>query len=150
MPDNIVYWNRLENRVVSQRIIKTTKFLDFYETKVKLHWEPDAVLKACGEDYPNIKATEIWADKDREEYTNEVEKKIHLSTQLPNALEKRECEGYIRFERARCIDVFFNSRFESGNLRQVYRVNKEVDYEEIEAEDPLPDYLPDEELVLLK
>jgi len=31
----------------------------------------------------------------------------------------------------------------------VYRVNKEDDFEEIEAEDPLPDYLPEEELALL-
>jgi len=40
--------------------------------------------------------------------------------------------------------VFFNSRFQSGNLRQVYRVNKDIDYEEIEVEEPIPDYVPDE------
>jgi hypothetical protein len=82
-----------------------------------MHKEPDAVYKSCGDEYPIIKSTEIWADKDRDEYTNDIEKKIHLQTKWPNSLEKRECEGYIRFERARCIDVFFNSRFESGNLR---------------------------------
>jgi len=31
----------------------------------------------------------------------------------------------------------------------VYRVNKEEDFEEIEAEEALPDYLPEEELELL-
>lgn len=30
LPDSLVYWNRLECRVVSQRIIKKIALLDFY------------------------------------------------------------------------------------------------------------------------
>ena len=63
---------------------------------------------------------------------------------------KIEPEGYIHFERVRAIDVFFNSRFYSGNLKQVFRVNKESDYEEIEVEHPLPDYVPDEDVDEIK
>lgn len=38
-------------------------------------------------------------------------------------------EGFIKFERARANDCFFNSRFESGNLRQVFRVPQESDFD---------------------
>ena len=49
-----------------------------------------------------------------------------------------------KFERIRNSDVLFNSRFESGNLRQVFKVPRDGDYEWVEIEPEVPDYLPPE------
>ena len=36
-------------------------------------------------------------------------------------------EAFIKYERVRSTDCLFNSRFESGNLRQVFKVPLETD-----------------------
>lgn len=59
----------------------------------------------------------MWADTKRDQFVNEIEKKLFFQREWPNANKKRDCEGFVRFDRARATDVFFNSRFESGNLR---------------------------------
>ena len=39
--------------------------------------------------------------------------------------------------------MIFNSKFESGNLRQVFRVPYNHDFESIEIEEEVPDFLPE-------
>ena len=147
LPDSMVYWNRLETRVTSTRLLKPQHLIDFYKLEVPLHRDELATAKVCRGHFPYIEGSEMWEDKSQEDFQNESERKIYLQTKWAKSLDKRECEGYIRFDRVRCKDVFFNSRFESGNLRQVYRVNKDDDYEEVEVEEEeIPDYLPEEEI----
>lgn len=40
----------------------------------------------------------------------------------PSSMKEFATEGYIKFEKLRPYDCLFNSRFESGNLRQVFKV----------------------------
>ena len=63
---------------------------------------------------------------------------------FPPSMKEYETEGYIKFERVRPFDCMFNSRFESGNLRQVFKVPKEHDFDMIPVDDQVPDYLPEE------
>ena len=55
-----------------------------------------------------------------------------------------ETEGLIKFERVRSTDILFNSRFESGNLRQVFKIPRDGDYEWEDIMPEVPDYLPPE------
>ena len=58
-------------------------------------------------------------------------------------MKKYEIEGFIKFERIRGTDVVFNSKFESGNLRQAFRVPYNHDFESVEVEEEVPDFLPE-------
>ena len=53
-------------------------------------------------------------------------------------------EGLIKLSLMRPYECLFNSRFESGNLRQVFKVPKEVDFDTVPIDDEIPDYLPEE------
>ena len=53
-------------------------------------------------------------------------------------------EGYIILENPQEPDILFNSRFESGNLKQAFRLPREEDYMEVEAVEQIPDYYPEE------
>jgi hypothetical protein len=81
-----------------------------------------------------MKDAEMWAEANPDQFVSDTEKKVFTQTDWPSSLEKRDCEGYIRFERVKSTDVFFNSRFESGNLRQVYKINRPTDYETIDVD----------------
>lgn len=52
--------------------------------------------------------------------------------------------AFIKYDRIRLTDCLFNSRFESGNLRQVFKVPLETDQDWIPADEPVPDHLPEE------
>lgn len=62
----------------------------------------------------------------------------------PKGIKEFVTEGYIKFERIRSHDCFFNASFESGNLRQVFKVPVEVDFDWIPVEEKVPNYLPEE------
>ena len=62
----------------------------------------------------------------------------------PSSMKEFPTEGYIKFERLRPYDCLFNSRFESGNLRQVFKVPQDYDFDWIPVDDTVPDYLPEE------
>ena len=64
--------------------------------------------------------------------------------QWPASQKEYIAEGLIKFERVRPHDIFFNSRFESGNLRQVYKVPLDIDFDWIPKDDIVPDYIPEE------
>jgi len=55
-------------------------------------------------------------------------------------------EGHIIIENLRDTDVFFNSNFESGNLKQAFIVPQPLDFDELTDEEAMiGDYLPKEE-----
>lgn len=63
---------------------------------------------------------------------------------FPPSMKQYETEGYVKYEKLRPFDCLFNSRFESGNLRQAFKVPKDHDFDMIPVDDEVPDYLPDE------
>lgn len=96
------------------------------------------------ERFPFIDNLEMWADPLEQKYTNIHEKSIFEMRAWPKSQKTYETEGYIKFERLRPHDCLFNSRFESGNLRQVFKVPMEIDMDWIPVDEKIPDYLPDE------
>ena len=86
----------------------------------------------------------MWADPARQKYVNKHEKAILTMRKFPPSQRKYETEGYIKFQRIRPFECLFNSRFESGNLRQVFKVPREIDFDMVPIEEEIPDYLPEE------
>ena len=95
-------------------------------------------------EFPIIDGLEMWADPTQEKFVNNHEKAIFTMREWPKSQKEFITEGFIKFEKARPDDIFFNSRFESGNLRQVYKVNLDSDFDWIPKDDKVPDYLPEE------
>lgn len=61
-------------------------------------------------------------------------------------MKPRLVEGVIRIDNTRNYDVFFNSNFESGNLRQAFMVPQEADLDtESDEEKKIPLHLTKEE-----
>lgn len=94
--------------------------------------------------FPFIDGLEMWADSAQEKYVNQHEKAIHTLRTWPLSQKEYETEAYIKFERIRPHDCMFNSRFESGNLRQVFKLPQDIDFDWIPVEDSVPDYIPEE------
>jgi len=94
--------------------------------------------------FPIIDDLEMWQDMQDQKYTNIHEKSIYEMRAWPKSQKDYVTEGYIKFERLRPFDCLFNSRFESGNLRQVFKVPQEVDFDWIPLDETVPDYLPEE------
>ena len=92
--------------------------------------------------FPYFKDKDMWIDPKRNKFVNKAEEAIFKSKQWPKGLKEYEIEGYMKFERARGTDVFFNSQFESGNLRQAFRVPYAEDFELVEVDEEVPDFLP--------
>lgn len=63
----------------------------------------------------------------------------------------RPIEGHIILENLKDTDVFFNSKFESGNLKQAFIVPQPSDYDELTDEEAMiGDYLPKAEKDFLR
>ena len=69
--------------------------------------------------FPIIDGLEMWQNSKDEKFANQHEKAIYELWSWSKPLEFKT-EAFIKFERVRSYDCFFNSRFESGNLRQVF------------------------------
>ena len=84
---------------------------------------------------PSNPENQIWADPIQEKYVNQMEKTIHKSQTVKEQrdfLKKgRQVEGRITRFNLRTTDVFFNSKFELGNLKQAFIVPNESDFEAI-------------------
>jgi len=75
---------------------------------------------------------------------NNHEKAIFELHRWPESRKQYATEGFIKFERLRPYDCLFNSRFESGNLRQVFKVPMDTDFDWIPCDEVVQDYLPEE------
>ena len=143
LPENLVYWNRCETRIESVKLVSYGQIKAFQQANL-VQFRDDESKNKVMKQFPIIDGLEMWADSAQEKYVNAHEKAIFTMREWPKSQKEFECEGYIKFEKARPHDIFFNSRFESGNLRQVYKVNLENDFDWIPKDDKVPDYLPDE------
>jgi hypothetical protein len=80
-----------------------------------------------------------------------MEKLIYKSPVVQDSIEafkkEKPIEGNIVRMNVRGSDLFFNSRFESGNLKQVFIEPQPSDYEDLlEDEMVIPDELADSEI----
>ena len=94
-------------------------------------------------EFPVIDDLERWQEPGLEKFTNQHEKAIFEMRKWPKPL-KFDTEGYIKFERLRGHDCIFNGRFECGNLRQVFKVPLEHDFDLIAKDEIVQEHLPDE------
>ena len=144
LPDCIVYWNRLQVRVESSRHVTLKRLADFRQQNIRQFVDEDAAKEALAA-FPRLKDKEMWMDPQRDAFTNPAEEAIFKSREWPRGLKEYDVDGYMKFERVRGTDVFFNSAFESGNLRQAFRVPYAEDFEEVEVEPEVPDFLPEDD-----
>ena len=74
-----------------------------------------------------------------------------LKSQISQLKTPKPVEGYIIIENLRDTDIFFNSKFESGNLKQAFIVPQPVDFDELTDEEAMiGEYLPQEEKEYLR
>jgi len=87
----------------------------------------------CAHNFPFFNNKDIWQDHRREKYLRTTEQVAHQGYDEDNPkdwakeMKPRMVEGVIRIDNTRNYDVFFNSNFESGNLRQAFLVPQEAD-----------------------
>ena len=112
-------------------------------TEIDISVDEDAKKQVMTQ-FPYIDNLECWADRSQEKFVNGHEKAIFNLRKWPRGIKEYTTEGYIKFERVRSHDCFFNSNFESGNLRQVFKVPQEPDFDWVPVEERVPDYLPEE------
>lgn len=143
LPENLVYWNRCETRVDSQKLVTYSQIKHFQQANL-IQFRDDESKEKVMKKFPMIDGLEMWADPSQEKFVNQHEKAIYGIKKWPKSQKEYIAEGLIKFERIRTHDVFFNSRFESGNLRQVYKVPQEIDFDYIPKDDIVPDYIPEE------
>lgn len=115
----------------------------FQKAKIVMYEDAESVKKVM-DPFPIIKDLEMWADPSEEKFVNQHEKAIYNLKKWPQGMKEYPTEGFIKFERLRWWDCLFNSRFESGNLRQAFKVPVEADFEYIPVDEPVPDYLPED------
>mmetsp|Transcript_7340 Transcript_7340/g.11502 ORF Transcript_7340/g.11502 Transcript_7340/m.11502 type:complete len:106 (+) Transcript_7340:190-507(+) len=63
----------------------------------------------------------MFSDPRQERFVSKQEEKILTENQWPDGMKKFFIEGHIVLARVDERTVFFNSKFETGNLRQVFR-----------------------------
>ena len=143
LPDNLVYWNRCETRIESQKLVTYSQIQQFQTAQVRQFEDKESAEKVM-KVFPLIDDLSMWADPEQQEYTNNHEKAIYNMRKFPPSMKQFQTEGYIKFERLRPWECLFNSRFESGNLRQVFKVPKEIDFDMIPVDMEVPDFLPEE------
>ena len=143
LPENLVYWNRCETRVESQKLITYSQIKNFQQANL-IQFRDEESKEKVMKQFPIIDGLEMWADSAQEKFINQHEKAIFTMRQWPASQKEYIAEGLIKFERVRPHDIFFNSRFESGNLRQVYKVPLDIDFDWIPKDDIVPDYIPEE------
>ena len=63
-PENIVYWNKCETRVESQRLITAKQILDFQKKKVVQFNEEEDIKKRTKvmDKFPFMKDMQCWSD----------------------------------------------------------------------------------------
>lgn len=157
MPETIVYWNRCETKINSenQSLVSQQQLDEFHSLKgVKLHDYPEDRAKVA-KHFPLLDNKQIYADSQQEQFSNPIESLVYYSPEVQSLIESlyepRPVEGHIIIENPRDTDVFFNSKFESGNLKQAFIVPQPSDFDELTDEEAMiGDYLPKEEKEYLR
>ena len=64
----------------------------------------------------------MFADPRQEKFVNRAEERILKENTFPPGIRTYHIEGHVILGQLDEYSVFFNSKFESGNLRQVFKV----------------------------
>ena len=64
----------------------------------------------------------MFADPSRERFVSQAEEKILKENEWPDGMRKYRIDGHIMIASVDENSVFFNAKFETANLSQVFRV----------------------------
>ena len=122
LPPNLVYWNRCETRVIQEEMITNEQLQDFYSREFMHHTDPEGYVDQVSDKPPFFRGKKMWADPRQEKFVNKAEEKILKSNKWPAGMKKWHTEGHIMIAKVMPNTVFFNSKFETANLRQCFKV----------------------------
>ena len=82
LPDCIVYWNRLQVRVESNRLLTLKQLTHFQNMKI-IQFEDEKAAKEALDEFPYLKNANKWQDPQRQKFVNKAEEAIFKSKQWP-------------------------------------------------------------------
>jgi hypothetical protein len=71
-----------------------------------------------------FKGKVMFSDPRQEKFVSPAEQRILKGTAWPDGMKKFHIEGHVMLAKVEDSTVFFNSKFESANLRQVFKANE--------------------------
>ena len=126
LPKNLIYWHRCQTEVCQQDQITNEFLLDFYQTEFKWHEDQKGEIGKVSDELPFFRSKPIFIDEQiqygkKPRYANKAEEKILKDNNWSQGFVKYDIEGKIMVAKPNDRSVFFNAKFESGNLRQVFK-----------------------------
>eukprot|EP00347_Sterkiella_histriomuscorum_P023142 403335786 len=110
LPDNLIYWIRCETKVKPDCQLVTNS-TQLKAVLVKINQQ--IIIKKSKDQIKNFKQACLSF-------------KIKLEKSLLTDLRSFDIEGHIQLDNVTEHQVFFNSKFESGNLRQAFKVPQSI------------------------
>ena len=127
LPEGLVYWNRCKALLQPEAIersghsISNDMLESFYATDFRHHEDLDGDVAKVSDRAPFFRGKPIWVDLHmKPRFVNRAEERILKENVWPEGLRKYHIEGHIMLSKCTDRTVFFNSQFETGNLRQVF------------------------------
>lgn len=144
MPPTLVYWNRCTTRVneATQSLVAAEQLLAFQSQRYCFHSFKKAVESTMGSSYPFFPNKPMWQDPQQQDRPTKVEifalkDENNNPRDWKSMLSFKPTEATISIESTRLRDVFFNSNFESGNLKQAFIIPQDADFEAENEHPPL-------------
>jgi hypothetical protein len=92
----------------------------FYQEEFMHHEDLDGDVARVSDKPPLFRGKPMWRDPRQEKFVNRAEERILKGTEWPDGMKKFTIEGQILLANVQEDTVFFNAKFETGNLRQVF------------------------------
>lgn len=121
LPLNLVYWNRCETRVDDEDIVTNSQLLEFYREEFMHHEDLDGSVAQVSDQAPYFRGKPMFRDPKQEKFVSSAEERILKNNVWPDGMKKYHIEGHIILGSVDDSTIFFNSKFETGNLRQVFK-----------------------------
>jgi hypothetical protein len=121
LPIHMIYWNRCETRVLDDALVTNGQLLEFYREEFMHHEDLDGDVAQVSDEPPFFRSKKTFFDPMQEKFVNTAEEKIFKNNVWPDGMKKYHIEGQIILANVDDSTIFFNSKFESGNLRQVFK-----------------------------
>lgn len=122
LPKDLIYWYRTKTEVVNTDFINNEQLNDFYDTEFKWHEDLDGEVGRVSDVLPFFRDMPIWIDNEvqygnKRRYINRAEHRILTENKWIQGMMQYPIEGKIMIAKPTPRSVFFNAKFETGNLR---------------------------------
>ena len=118
---NLTYWYRCETRVEDETLVTNSQLLEFYREEFMHHEDNDGSVAQVSDQPPFFRGKKMFCDPKQEKFVKPVEEQILKGHEWPDGMRKYLIEGHIILGQVEENTVFFNSKFETANLRQVFK-----------------------------